>query len=158
MSYSVGVSFHFVKQTFGLQPSHQFLSCHETILPSVRPCLAGHATVFAYHHHLGKAVPLAHLKIVRVVRRRNLNSTATEGCIDKRVGNHRYLTTNNRKTKRPSHEVAIPIVSRVYRNGGISQHGFWTSGCHGHQSIAVNQRVIYVIQMALLLAVYHLQI
>src|SRR5579884_3733473 len=69
----------------------------EAIELGVRTGGGGHAGIFSDDFHEWQIVPLADLKIVRIVRGRNLYCASAELRIDDRIGNDRNLAAKQRK-------------------------------------------------------------
>ena len=66
----------------------------------------------------------SHLKIVGVVRRRDLYASGSELFVHIGVGDYRNFTVGQRKLQHFSDQILIPLIVRIYRNGGISQQSF----------------------------------
>ena len=74
----------------------------EPVLARVRPRLGGHLPVLVDHHDLRQVVPLAHLEVVRIVRRRHLDRAGAERRIDELIGHDRELAPDDRQAHRAS--------------------------------------------------------
>ena len=99
-----------------------------------------------------------HLKVVRVVRRRDFNRTGTEIFIDIFIRNNRNFTVDKRKNEHFSHKIFISFVVRVNRNGSIAEKCFGT--CCGNYNIfaAILNRIFYMPEMTVLLGIFNLSV
>ena len=75
---------------------------------------AGHAAVVGEHADDGQVVALANLKVIRVVRRGDLNNAGTELHVNIVVGDYRYLAVGQRELNHLTDDVLVALVVRVY--------------------------------------------
>ena len=101
---------------------------------------------------------LADLVVVKVVSRRDFEATGPELPVHIIIGNDRYLSSRQRQLNLFANQVAVPVIVRVNRDGGVTQHGLGP-GCRHHEVAASrSQRVAQVPEMALLLFGNDLQV
>ena len=91
-----------------------------------------------------QAVPLAHLVVVEVVRRRDLDAAAAESRIDVAVGDDGEFALGERQAHRAADQGAITLIVRMYGNGGIAEQRFRARGRNHEMAAAIAQRVAQV--------------
>ena len=101
---------------------------------------------------------LAHLEVVRVVARRNLNTAGAELHIDVLVTENRNLAVHDREDAGLADEVLVALVVRVDGNAGIAHKGLRTGGRNHQLARAVRQRIADVPQLARLGFVLNLSV
>ena len=85
-----------------------------------------HGRVVIENIDLLEVVALAHLKVVGVVSRRDLDAAGPEFLIDVRVGDDRDLAVRQRQLQRLADDVGVALVVRIDRHGRIAKQGLWT--------------------------------
>ena len=103
-------------------------------------------------------VPLAHLIIVEVVRRRDLEAAGAELRIDIVIGDDRDAPIGQRQRDLLTLQVTVAIVVRVNRNRGVTEHGLRPCRRDDDVPAAVRQRIPDVPQVTLFFFGQHLQI
>ena len=103
-------------------------------------------------------MPLAHLEIVRVVRRRHLDRAGTELGVHELIGDDGDGAVKQRQPEGFSDKLAVAVIVGVHRDGRIAQHGL--RACRGHRDVirAFGQRVPNGPQLCLPLFMDHFQI
>ena len=92
----------------------------------------------------GRLWPQADLKVVRVVRRGDLDDAGAEVHLDIVVADNRNLAANQRQDDRLADQVLVALVLRVDGNGGIAEHRFRAGGGQLEIAAAVRERVAQV--------------
>ena len=88
---------HLLQQSLRLQILHNLLPRHEAVQPCVSSSCRVHVSVIGHHVDFRQLVPLAHFKVVRIVRRRNLHRACPEFPVHHRIRNDRNLPVHQRK-------------------------------------------------------------
>ena len=102
---------------------------------------------------------LAHLEIVEVMGRRDLDRAAAGGGIGVLVGDHRNQAIHQRQANLSADQGAIPLIVRMNGDGGIAQHGFRPGGGdHDETPRLALHRVSEMPEVALDLALIDLEI
>ncbi len=92
--------------------------------------------VFIQRRHRGEqvdhrqAVAHAHLVIVEIVRRGDLDHAGTERAVDVVVGDHRHAAAGQRQHHALADQVRVALIFRVHHHRGIAQQGFRAGGGH----------------------------
>ncbi len=105
--------------------------------------------VIQYVDH-GQTVAAAHLVIVEIVRRRDLDAASAEFSIYIIVGNDRDLPAGEGQLYHAPYKVGITLVFRVHCHRAVTQHGFWPGGRYGEVTFTSGQWIVEVPQVALL--------
>ena len=135
------------------------LAGFETIQPRVLTAGGGNDAVFADHLNLGQVVAATGLEIVGVVRGRDLHHTGTELGIGEIVEDHRNLAVHQGQVDGAAVQVAVALVGRIDRHGGIAEHGFRPRGGHRDEAaVKAVHRVTQVPHVALHVGVGHFQV
>ncbi len=135
------------------------LAGFETIQPRVLTAGGGNDAVFADYLDLGQVVAAAGFEIVGIVRGRDLHHTGTEFGIGELIEDHRNLAVHQGQVDGAAVQVAVALVGRIDRHGGIAEHGFRPRG--GHRDEAARQAVDGIAQVphvALHVGVRHFQV
>ena len=130
------------------------VAVHALVLAAV--CVDGR--VLVEYEDLLEVVALAHLEVVRVVARRNLNTAGAELHIDVLVTENRNLAVHDREDAGLADEVLVALVVRVDGNAGIAHKGLRTGGRNHQLARAVRQRIADVPQLARLGFVLNLSV
>ena len=85
----------------------------------------------------------SYFKVVGIVEGRNFYHTCTERLIHIFIGDNGDLSINDRNENSFSHICGIPFVFGIYRQSSVTQHGFGTSGGHGHENIVFSLNFIF---------------
>ena len=80
---------------------------------------------------------LTYLEIVGIVSRGHLHTASAELRVHKIVSNNGNFPVSQRQHHRFPNEVFKSFITRMNRNGGISQHGFRTGGGNRYRIITV---------------------
>ncbi len=117
------------------------------------PRLGVHAAVLADDGELLQAVLAADLEVVGVVARRDLQRAGAEVGLHVGVADDRQPAADDRQDRRAPDQVAVALVLRVHRDGGVGQHRLRAH--RGHDDLAaalqrVGDRVQRVGDLALL--------
>ena len=129
MAHRVLVLFPLHEESVHLELSHDLLPGDESVEaeqrggdPARRAGALGHRAFGREDHGHRQAMPLAHVEIVCVMRRRDLQRPGPEGRVDVAIGDYRDLHIGDGQSQTRSHEVAIALVLRVHGNGDIGKH------------------------------------
>ena len=74
----------------------------------------------------GRAEP--DLEVIGIVRRSDLHCAGAEFGVDVLVGDDRAVTVEERGSKRPADQMAVPLVVGVHGDRGVAQHGLDPGG------------------------------
>ena len=118
-----------------------------------------HVRVVRHHVNLGKSVPLAHLKIVGIVRRSDLHHARAEFAVHISVRNDRNLAIHQRQKHFLPDQFLVTFVLRMHRHRRIAQHRLGTRRRH-HQILLrrTGHRITNEPQISGALVVHHFQI
>ena len=161
-AYVMGVVLDLHQKAQGIQFLHDLLSGFVPVKSRVFAAVLVNGGVVVHDVDLGKTVALAHLEVVGVVGRRDLNNAGTEFHIHVLVFHHRDRFPYDRKIDLPSVEIGISLVLRVYGHRRISQHSLRSRGGKGQKlglagfPVFVDQRIFDMPQMGVLFLVAHL--
>ena len=101
---------------------------------------------------------LTDLKVIRIMRRRNLDRTGSELHIDILVRNDRNLFIDQRKNNRLSHQIFIALIIRMNSDGCVTEHCFRTCCRDLKRIVCPYDRITDMPEMACLLLVFDLGI
>ncbi|CDC61384.1 uncharacterized protein BN660_01088 [Clostridium sp. CAG:448] len=109
-------------------------------------------------HHVQnrQIVAQSHLKVIRVMRRRDLHASGSEILFHVIIGNHGDFSPNQRQNQRFSDHTGIALISRVDCHCRVAEQGFRSCGCHLQVSGAVLERVADMPKMPGLILILHL--
>ena len=116
----------------------------------------GHAAVVGEHPHAGQIVPLAHLKVVGVVGRGDLDDAGTLFHIGVLIADDGDLFVKQRQDDVAAVQVGVAGILAVDGDGGIAQHRFGTGGGQLQLFAGLLHLVQQVPEVAVLLLVFHL--
>ena len=97
---------------------------------------------------LRQVVTLAEFIVIEIVNRRNLDATGAELGVDIVIGNDRHFAIDQGQHYVLAHQVLVPLVFRMHRNGAVTEHGLGSGGCDDQMTIARGKRVAEVPQLA----------
>ena len=104
-----------------------------------------------------KVVALAHVKVVGVMRRGDLDGAGPEFRIDELVADDCDLPVYQRKDERLADQILVTFILFIDGNGGIAEHGLRTCCCHGERSVGIIfKRITDIIEIALHLMMFSL--
>jgi len=123
-----------------------------------------HFGVFVEDVQQWQVMALADFVVVEIVGRGDFHAAGAEFRIAVIVSDDRDAATNQWQLNKLADQGLVAFVFRVYRNGSVAEHGFWTGGSN-HQVIqtfggfgAVSQRVAQVPQETFLVVVFHFKV
>ena len=145
----MGVGFDLLDQLQFLKPRHNRLARRKAILPGqpahksmIRNAISGgkmradffqHHTPFGIQHGWhGQIMASPDLKIIEVMRWRDLNSAGTLFRIGIFIGHHRNGVAQQRQDYALADQILEARIIRMHGNGRIAQHGLWPR-CRHHQ-------------------------
>ena len=158
VAHRVAVVLHFFQQAQALQFLGHGLAGVEALSALVLAGLVGHVAVKADDVDDFQAVPFANLKVGDVVARGNLQGAGAELHLDGLVAHDGYGPVHDGQHGLLAHEGGVAGVFGVHGHAGVAQHGLGTGGGHGYPAAAVGQGVADVVELAVLLLVFHLQV
>ena len=158
MPHRVPVRLHPLQQPLPLQPFDNRLPGLEAVQARIRPRLSAHRPVQVDGRHDSQPVPLPYLEVVRVMPRRHLQRPRAKLDVHRLVPDDRDLPPQHRQHHPLPHEPLVSPVCRVHRHRRVTQQRLRPSRRHRHRPIPLCQPVANVIQVALQLLVYHLQV
>src|SRR5262249_38519892 len=126
------------------QPLYQAFATFEAIQSGIGASLRSHFPVVVDYGYSREVVPEANLIVVRVVRGSYLDRSGAKGSVNKSIGNHRQLSTDNRKSNSLPDNVPVPLVLGMDCDSRVAQHGLGPRGCDRNEAGAINQRVIHI--------------
>ena len=149
---------HFLQQSLLFQLRDDRLACVEAVESCVGPRLLVQRTVRVQHVHDSQAVPLACLEVVGVMPRCDLERPRAELGCNRIVDNDRDKPPQHRQ----SHPLAlcsrVPFIHRVDRDRRVAEQRLWAGRCDGQVPGAVLVEIADVVQVALYLLVFNLEI
>ena len=83
----------------------------------------GHRRLGGHDHRHLQVVPLAHFKIVRVVRGGDFHHASAELAVDIGIGNHRNVDVADGQSDGLPHEIGVALVLGVHGHGDVAEHG-----------------------------------
>ena len=95
-------------------------------------------------------VAQADLKVVRVVRRRDLHNAGAEILLDIRIRDNRDFPIDERQDHRLANQRLIALVVRVHRHGGIAEHRLRTRCGQLNIARTIRKRIAQVPERAFL--------
>ena len=149
VAHRVAVRLDLFDQSAGLEILDQLLAAREAVQPLVGAGILVHDALVGHHIDLPEAVALPHLKVVGVVRGRNLHHAGSKLRIDIVVGNHRNLPVQDRQDDRFADQILVALVARVDRHGGVAQHRLRPRGGHHHPPLLALDGVAQMVERAL---------
>ena len=84
-------------------------------------------------------VAFTHIKIIGVMSRSNFYTTCSKFHIHIIVCKNGNFSIYNGEENRLSNQICVAIIFRIYRNTGISQHGFRAGGSHYQMTTAITE-------------------
>ena len=105
-----------------------------------------------------QVVPLADLKVVEVVRRRDLHRARAFFRIGVFVGDDRNAAADQRQDRGLADQMLQPLILRVNGNASIAEHRFRPRRRHHDKFVAAFDRILDVPERALGLDLLHFQI
>ena len=103
-------------------------------------------------------MPQAHLVVVGVVGRGDLDHAGAEGLVHVVVGDHRHQAAGDGQAHLLADQVGVALVFRVHHHRGVAQHRLGPGGGHHQRFGAALDRVADVPQVAFFLFAFHLQV
>src|SRR2546426_2112 len=134
------------------------LARFETIQPRISARILIHTGVLVHHIDLRQVMPQPGLKIIGIVRRRDLHRARPELRLREVIGNDRNLAVHQRQQNFFPMQMPVALVFFVYCDSRITQHRFRASGCDRDELIRPNHRVTNLIQLSSNLFMLHFQI
>jgi hypothetical protein len=124
------------QQAGGLQVRHHRLAGDEAVQPAQLQRdvfqVGAHRRIQREDGDHLQSVAQAHLVVVVVVRRGDLDDAGAEGLVHVGVGDHRHQAAGDRQAHLPADQVGVALVLRVHHHCGVAQHGLRPGGGH-HQ-------------------------
>ena len=105
-----------------------------------------------------KIVTLSYFEVVRIVSRRDLNSTCPLLRIRIRVSDHRDLPAYQRKDHVLAYQILVSFIIRMYCDSHIAEHGLRTGSSHYNTFASVSSRIAEIPVHAVLIFVLYLGI
>ncbi len=148
-----------LQQAEGIQVADDLFARHVTVHAAVGlGHLVVHGGVDGEQVDHRQVVALADVVVIEVVRGRDLDAAGAEVGVDIVIADNRDLAVRQRQADHLADHVAVARVFRVYRHGGIAEHGFRARGGDHKMPGAVGQRVAEVPHVALFFLAFHFQI
>ena len=141
-----------------LQILNHYLSCFITFHSCVLAAIFIDGGIVIHHIDLRKVMALAHLEVVRVMSRRNLNRACTKFLVYIIIRYDRNLPVHQRKDCLLAYQVFVTFIIRMYRDRGIAQHRLGTGGGYFQTGIAAYDRILNVPEVSVLLFMLYLRI
>ncbi len=118
----------------------------------------GHAPVLADDGDLVEAVAAAHLEVVDVGARSDLEGAGAELGVDVVVGDDRQPATDDRQDRVLADEARVAFVIGVHRDGGVGEHRLGAHGRDGDHLVGSLDRVFDLVERVGDLAVLDLEV
>ena len=154
----MGVIFDLDQTAFCLQICNDCLAAlvavHTLVLAAV--CVDG--CIVVEHQNLLQIMAQTHLKVVRVVARRGLDTAGTELLVDIIVGKDRNLTADDRQDCLFADQVLIALVVRIDCNAGIAHEGLRAGGRYDDALVRILNVILDIPQLARLRLILNLSI
>ncbi|MNO47429.1 hypothetical protein D3C76_377450 [compost metagenome] len=112
--------FNIDQHTLFLQVSSDGLTAYTPVLTLVRSSFFIHRTALIHYIDLRQVMALAHLEVIRVMSRCNLNRTTTKLFIYILISDNWDLTADNRQDQRFADHIFITIIFRMNSNRCIA--------------------------------------
>ena len=126
---------------------HDLLSCVVLVNALVFAAEAVDIAAVIKHADYGQDVALGHLKVVRVVRGRDLDRTRAELHVHIFVRHNGYRPVHDGQYHIFAHQMRIAFVLGIHGDSGIAEHRFRPCGRHGDAFTAVLRRIAEMPQM-----------
>ena len=153
----MGVRFHALEQALGLEVRHVRAAPVEAVHAGPLAGRVVQRAVVVEDADDREPVSLAHAPVVRVVAGRDLHGAGAELAVHLGIGDDGDFAPNARHDGRAADQMAIPLVVRVHRHGGVAEHRLGTGGSD-HDVAAVPQRIANVPEMPIHGLVLDLQV
>ncbi len=122
--------FHIPDNLFaGLETVHALIGCRGIVVD---------CSIIAQNIDQWQFMTLADLVVVIVMGRGNLDATGTKFRIDIVIGNNRNLPVTQGQFHHFANQVFIAFIVRVYRQSGITEHGFRAGGGNYHMIFSIS--------------------
>ena len=154
----VGVVFNLDQTTLCFQIGNHCLAALIAIHALVLAAVFVDGSVIIEYQNLLQIMAQPHLKVVRVMTRRGLNTTRAELQINIIVRKDRNLASNNRQNRLLADQMLITLIVRVDRNAGIAHKGLRTGGCYDNGFVGILDVITDIPQLARLGFVLNLSI
>jgi hypothetical protein len=143
----------------GFKIGEDLLAGNEAVEPAIgRRRVLVHLRVEREDVHQRQAVPHAHLVVVEVVGRGDLDHAGAELAIDVCVGDDRDQAIGERQAHLPAHELRVALVLGMHRDGGVTEHRLGARRGDNHMAAAILEGVLEVPEVAVLLARFDLEV
>ena len=106
----------------------------------------------------GQAMTDAHLVIVEVVRRRDLDAAAAELRVDVGVADDGNVARRQRQVHAAADQMPIPFIIGMHGDGGVSQQSLRPRGRHHEEPVVAIERIAQMPQTSRFLLGDHFQI
>ena len=157
-TYIMGMRNYFHQVALLFQFLNHYLSCFITFHSGVLAAIFIDGGIVIHNIDLRKVMALAHLEVVRVMSRRDLNRSGTKFLVYIIIRYDRNLPVHQRKDCFLSYQVFVAFVIRMYCDRSIAQHRLGTGGGNFQIGIAAYDRILDVPEVSVLLFMLYLRI
>ncbi|MNO91638.1 hypothetical protein D3C76_831890 [compost metagenome] len=117
-----------------------------------------HRSALIHHSDLRQIVAKTYFKVVRIMCRCNFNRTAAEFLLYVFVADDRNFASDDRKNQCLANQVTVTFILRMNSYRCITKHRLRTRCSNRNISVAILERVLKMIQMAINLFVFNFNI
>ena len=140
------------------QIRNDLFSCFVPIKALVLTAEGIYAPVIVQHPDHFQMMPQSDLKVVGVVGRRHLDAAGTKIHFRIVIRDNRDFLVHERQNDIFSNNILVALVSGIYADTAVAQHGFRTGCGDDHFSASIRQRIPDMPQMAGLIHIFDLSI
>ena len=152
----VAVRLHLHKIPLLLEIRHDGFSRLVALHACVLAALFIDGGVVVHDVDLRQVMALAHLEVVRVMRRRDLHRACTELFIYIVIRHDGDLSVYQRQDHIFPNDVLVSLIIRVYRDGSIAQHRLRTCGRDLKETVCPHDGILDMPEVSVLILVLHL--
>ena len=163
-SYIMGIIFNSYQKSHTVKFFHNMPAAFVSIKAFIFSTIFVNGSIIIQNVDFRKIMAFSNLKIIRVMRRCDLDNSGTKFHIYITVCHNRNSTIYNRKHYFLSNHIFVSVIFRINGNCRISEHGFRTGRCKFNErcrtdaAIVFDQRVFDMPQMSCLLFIFYFRI
>ena len=141
-----------------LQLLNHSLPRRESVHTGIRARRRAHFAVIRHDIDFRQLVPLANLKVVGIMRRRNFHRAGSKLAVHHLVGNDGYLAVHQRQQRLLANQLLVSFVFRMHGHSRVAKHGFRPRSRHHEKFLATHDRIFDMPEVALPFFVHHFQV
>ena len=146
MADTVHNRFNFKQQTGLVQIGHHGFTGFKAIHSLIFAGIFVHRAIVIHSVNSFQIMTIAHLKVVRVMGRRDFNRPSSKLRINVSIFNDRNFAIGKWQNKFLAHHIFIPFIAWVNRHRSITHHGFRTRCCNFNVAATVCERIFYMVK------------